>query len=71
MDRSLLEQPLVSARSTIRAACSPEQVDQSWLLPLSAQELVPPGHPAHLVREIVRTQLDLSAIFASYEEERG
>jgi len=49
----------------------PWDVEQTWLLPPSVQELVPPRHPAHLVREIVRTQLDLSAIFAAYDEERG
>ena len=49
----------------------PWDVEQTWLLPPSVQELVPPQHPAHLVREIVRTQLDLRAIFAAYDEERG
>lgn len=49
----------------------PWDVEQTWLLPPSVQELVPPKHPAHLVREIVRTQLDLSAILGTYEEERG
>src|SRR5262245_11299128 len=49
----------------------PWDVEQTWLLPPSVQELVPPNHPAHLVREIVRTQLDLSAILDTYEEERG
>jgi len=49
----------------------PWDVEQSWLLPPSVLELVPAAHPAHLVRELVRTQLDLSAIFAAYDEERG
>lgn len=49
----------------------PWDVEQSWLLPPSVLELVPPRHPAHLVREIVRTQLDLSQILAAYDEERG
>lgn len=49
----------------------PWDVEQTWLLPPSVQELVPPQHPAHLVREIVRTQLDLRAVFAAYDEERG
>ncbi|HVV17101.1 MAG TPA: IS1182 family transposase [Polyangia bacterium] len=49
----------------------PWDVEQSWLLPPSVQELVPANHPAHLVRELVRTQLDLTAIFAVYDEERG
>lgn len=46
-------------------------VEQTWLLPPSVQELVPARHPAHLVREIVRTQLDLSRILVEYDEERG
>ena len=47
------------------------EVDQVWLLPPSVH-FVPAGHPAHLVRELVRTELDLSAILAPYErEERG
>jgi transposase len=49
----------------------PWDVEQSWLLPPSVQELVPPRHPAHFVREIVRNQLDLRAVFAVYDEERG
>jgi transposase len=49
----------------------PWDVEQTWLLPPSVQELVPPRHPAHLVREIVRTQLDLTRILAEYDEERG
>jgi transposase len=49
----------------------PWDVEQTWLLPPSVQELVPARHPAHLVRELVRTQLDLSAIMAVYDEERG
>jgi transposase len=46
-------------------------VDQAWLLPLSVHEFVPAGHLAHFVRETVREGLDLSAILASYVEERG
>ena len=47
-------------------------VDQAWLLPPSVHDFVPAGHPAHLVRELVRTELDLTAIVAEYErEERG
>jgi transposase len=44
-------------------------VDQEWLLPPSVHDFVPAGHPAHLVRELVRTELDLSAIVAEYERE--
>ena len=49
----------------------PWDVDQRWLLPPSVHELVPEGHLAHFVRDTVREELDLAAIFASYEEERG
>jgi transposase len=46
-------------------------VDQVWLLPPSVHDFVPAGHPAHLVRELVRGELDLTAILAEYDEERG
>jgi transposase len=47
-------------------------VDQGWLLPPTIDDFVPAGHAAHLVRELVRESLDLSAIFEPYErEERG
>jgi transposase len=46
-------------------------VDQVWLLPPSIQDLVPAGHLAHLVRDTVRHALDLSAIMAVYDEDRG
>jgi transposase len=49
----------------------PWDVEQRWLLPPSVQELVPAGHVAHFVRETVRENLDLGAIFSAYEEERG
>jgi transposase len=49
----------------------PWDVDQVWLLPPSVQEMVPPGHVAHFVRDTVREQLDLSPILSSYGEERG
>ena len=44
-------------------------VDQEWLLPPSIHDFVPRDHPAHLIREIVRGELDLSAILAEYERE--
>lgn len=47
------------------------EVDQVWMLPPTVRELVPEGHVAHFVRETVRQDLDLSAIFASYRGERG
>ncbi len=45
-------------------------VEQVRLLPPSVQEFVPEGHGAHLVRDLVRESLDLSAIFKAYRRER-
>jgi transposase len=44
-------------------------VDQAWLLPPSVHDFVPAGHPAHLLRELVRSELELSAMVAAYERE--
>jgi len=49
----------------------PWAVDQAMLLPPSVQELVPAGHLAHFIRDLVRDELDLSAILDTYAEERG
>jgi transposase len=49
----------------------PWQVEQSLLLPPSVHEFVPPEHVAHFVRDLVRDQLDLSAILEDYDEARG
>ena len=49
----------------------PWDVDQAQLFPPSVRDLVPEGHLAHFVRELVREELDLSAILGSYGEERG
>ncbi len=49
----------------------PWNVDQAWLLPPSLDDFVPAGHPAHLVRDLVRTSLDLDAVMAVYDEPRG
>jgi len=46
-------------------------VDQRVLFPASAGELVPRDHLAHFVRELVRGELDLGPILATYDEERG
>ena len=43
-------------------------IEQAWLFPPSVLDLVPESHPAHFVRELVRSQLDLSAIHADYVE---
>lgn len=47
------------------------KVEQAWLLPPSVKELVPEGDPAHFIRDLVREELDLSAILDTYAEERG
>jgi len=49
----------------------PWRVDETWLLPPSVQDFVPAGHPAHLIRDIVREELDLGAILSAYTEARG
>jgi transposase len=49
----------------------PWDVEQIWLLPPSVQDLVPAGHIAHFVRDLVRTGIDLSAVMASYDNDRG
>ena len=49
----------------------PWNVDQAMLLPPSVQELVPEGHLAHFIRDLVRDDLDLSAVLDTYSEERG
>jgi hypothetical protein len=46
-------------------------VDQVWLLPPSLHDFVRADHPAHLLRELVRSELDLTAILAEYDEPRG
>ena len=49
----------------------PWNVDQVWLLPPSVDEFVPAGHPAHLVRDLVRETLDLGEVWTAYDEPRG
>jgi hypothetical protein len=46
-------------------------VDQSWLLPPSVDQFVPPGHLAHFARDTVREMLDLSAIVGVYKSAQG
>jgi transposase len=45
--------------------------EQCWLFPPTVLDLVPVGHAAHLIRDIVREELDLAAIYATYGEVRG
>jgi transposase len=45
--------------------------EQHWLLPPSVEEFVPAGDLAHFIRDLVQHSLDLSAIVATYTEERG
>lgn len=49
----------------------PWLVDQPQLLPRSVEEFVPAGHVAHFIRDMVRDDLDLSAILGVYTEMRG
>ena len=42
-----------------------------WLLPASVADFVPAGHPAHLVRNLVSEEPDLSAIMGTYTEVKG
>jgi transposase len=44
--------------------------DQVWLLPPSLEDLVPAGHVAHFVRDIVRSGPDLGEIVACPGEDR-
>jgi transposase len=46
-------------------------IDQMVLLLPSVHELVPAGHLAHFLRDMVRDSLNLSAILKTYTEERG
>ena len=49
----------------------PWRTDEVWLLPPSVADFVPAGHPAHLVRDLVSEELDLSAIMGVYTEVKG
>lgn len=49
----------------------PWKTNEVWLLPPSVADFVPAGHPAHLVRDLVSEELDLSAIMGAYTEVRG
>lgn len=47
------------------------EIDQARLFPPSVRDFVPEDHLAHFVREVVREELDLSAVYAHYKELRG
>jgi transposase len=49
----------------------PWEVDQTRLFPPSVKDFVPEGHLAHFIREVVREDLDLSAVLSTYQESRG
>ncbi|MDE8345460.1 MAG: IS1182 family transposase [Acidocella sp.] len=49
----------------------PWKTDEVWLLPPSVADFVPAGHPAHLIRDLVSEELDLSVIMGAYTEVRG
>lgn len=46
-------------------------IKQTTFLPPCVEDFVPPGHPAHLIRDLVVYELDLSEIYAGYEGVRG
>ncbi len=47
------------------------KTDEVWLLPPSVADFVPAGHPAHLIRDLVCEELDLSSIMGAYAEVKG
>ena len=47
------------------------QPEQNVMFPPSVLDLVPPGHLAHFIRNVVSEELDLSEVMSSYGEERG
>lgn len=62
-----VERVPVAAAKTFRAY----DPDQVLLMAPCLQDWVPDGHLARFVSDLVDEALDLSAIYASYEEERG
>jgi transposase len=49
----------------------PWKTDEVWLLPPSVADFVPAGHPAHLIRDLVSEELDLTTIMSAYTEVKG
>jgi transposase len=66
-------EPLVVERLPVGAAKTFRAYDQGQVLLMapSIQDWVPEGHLARFVSDLVDEALDLSAIYAGYEEERG
>lgn len=60
-----------------RAAGSRKEVFRAWeveqgeLFPATAVDLLPAGHLVHLVRRIVREELDLAGVYARYTSSKG
>jgi len=65
------ERSAVGGRSTSDKSFRRWEPDQRILFPPSIKDFVPKGHLAHFIRDVVRDDLDLSAIFAHYTERRG
>ena len=49
----------------------PWNLEQIQLLPPSVHDYVPPGHPAHLIRDLATHALDLSEVYAGYTGSKG
>jgi transposase len=66
-------EPRVVERASIGAAKTFRAYDQGQVLLMapSIQDWVPDGHLARFVSDLVDEALDLGAIYAAYEEERG
>jgi transposase len=47
------------------------EIDQVEMFPPTVRDFVPEGHVAHLLRDLVREELDLSEVEGEYGEERG
>jgi transposase len=72
----LVEVAVVAAAGSRRSVAEdksfrPYDPDQVLLMAPVLQDWVPDGDLAHFVSDLVETALDLSAIYAGYEEERG
>ena len=67
MEAPVAERAPVAVGKTFRAY----DPDQVLLMAPCLQDWVPDGHLARFVSDLVDEALDLSAIYASYEEERG